>query len=186
MLTVHGRARFAGPVSLRVGDETYAGSHVVIAAGARHARLGIAGEEHLTTSTGFLELGELPRKVAFVGGGYIAFELAHVAARAGAEVTVLHRGERRARPPMTETDITPLCRGPACSPGPAQPWYKSTPVSRWVDHTRRPGHPRPIDTRPIDRTRRNRNAECNWDRRSVPGKRKNAEYSTGQVFTFGR
>jgi len=94
MLTVHGRARFAGPASLRVGDETYAGSHVVIAAGARHAPLGIAGEEHLTTSTGFLELGELPRRVAFVGGGYIAFEFAHVAARAGAEVTVLHRGDR--------------------------------------------------------------------------------------------
>ena len=94
MLTVHGRARFAGLASLRVGEETYAGKHVVIAAGARHAPLGIAGEEHLTTSTGFLELGELPRRVAFVGGGYIAFEFAHVAARAGAEVTVLHRGER--------------------------------------------------------------------------------------------
>jgi glutathione reductase (NADPH) len=94
MLTVHGRARFTGPASLRVGDETYAGQHVVIAAGARHAPLGIAGEEHLTTSTGFLELGELPRRVAFVGGGYIAFEFAHVAARAGAEVSVLHRGER--------------------------------------------------------------------------------------------
>jgi glutathione reductase (NADPH) len=94
MLTVHGRARFAGPASLRVADETYAGKHVVIAAGARHAPLGIPGEEHLTTSTGFLELGELPRRVAFVGGGYIAFEFAHVAARADAEVSVLHRGER--------------------------------------------------------------------------------------------
>jgi glutathione reductase (NADPH) len=94
MLTVHGRARFAGPAILRVADETYAGKHVVIAAGARHAPLGIPGEEHLTTSTGFLELDELPRRVAFVGGGYIAFEFAHVAARAGAEVTILHRGER--------------------------------------------------------------------------------------------
>ena len=94
MLTVHGRARFTGPVSLRVGDETYAGRHVVIAAGARHAPLGIPGEEHLTTSTGFLEFDELPRRVAFVGGGYIAFEFAHVAARAGTEVSILHRGER--------------------------------------------------------------------------------------------
>jgi glutathione reductase (NADPH) len=32
--------------------------------------------------------------VAFVGGGYIAFEFAHIAARAGAEITILHRGER--------------------------------------------------------------------------------------------
>ena len=94
MLTVHGRARFVGPTTLRVGDETYVGRHVVIAAGARHAPLGIPGEEHLTTSSGFLGLDALPHRVAFVGGGYIAFELAHVAARAGAEVTVLHRGRR--------------------------------------------------------------------------------------------
>jgi glutathione reductase (NADPH) len=94
MLTVHGRARFVGPTSLHVGDETYVGRHVVIAAGARHAPLGIPGEEHLTTSSGFLGLDVSPRRVAFVGGGYIAFEFAHVAARAGAEVTVLHRGTR--------------------------------------------------------------------------------------------
>jgi glutathione reductase (NADPH) len=94
MLTAHGRARFVDATSVRVGEETYVGSHVVIAAGARHAPLGIPGEEHLTTSTGFLELDELPRRVAFVGGGYIAFEFAHVAARAGASVSILHRGER--------------------------------------------------------------------------------------------
>jgi glutathione reductase (NADPH) len=94
VLTVHGRARFLDPTSLRVGDETYVGKHVVIAAGARHAPLGIPGEEHLTTSTGFLELDDLPRRVAFVGGGYIAFEYAHVAARGGAEVSILHRGDR--------------------------------------------------------------------------------------------
>ncbi len=94
MLTAHGRARFIGPTSLRVGDETYVGRSVVSAAGARHAPLGIPGEEHLTTSSGFLELSQLPHRVSFVGGGYIAFELAHVAARAGAQVSILHRGQR--------------------------------------------------------------------------------------------
>jgi glutathione reductase (NADPH) len=94
ILTVHGRAQFVGPTSLRVGDEIHDGRHVVIAAGARHAPLGIPGEEHLLTSTGFLELDELPRRVAFVGGGYIAFEFAHVAAHGGAEVHILHRGDR--------------------------------------------------------------------------------------------
>jgi glutathione reductase (NADPH) len=94
ILAVQGRAHFVGPTSLRAGEEIYSGRYVVIAAGARHAPLGIPGEDHLTTSTGFLDLPELPQKVAFVGGGYIAFEFAHVAARAGANVTVLHRGER--------------------------------------------------------------------------------------------
>ena len=92
--TIQGRAHFVGPASLRVGDETLVGRHVVIAAGARHAPLGIAGEEYLTTSTEFLDLDQLPRRVVFVGGGYIAFEFAHVAARAGAEVSILHRGDR--------------------------------------------------------------------------------------------
>jgi pyruvate/2-oxoglutarate dehydrogenase complex dihydrolipoamide dehydrogenase (E3) component len=50
---------------------------VVIAAGARHAPLAIPGEEYLTTSTEFLDLDQLPRRVVFVGGGYIAFEFAH-------------------------------------------------------------------------------------------------------------
>lgn len=94
MLTVHGRARFVGPTSLQVGGETHDARHVVIATGARHAPLGIPGEEHLLTSTGFLELEALPRRVAFVGGGYIAFEFAHVAAHAGAQVQILHRGPR--------------------------------------------------------------------------------------------
>jgi glutathione reductase (NADPH) len=91
---LHGRAHFVGPTTLAVGEETVTANHVVIAGGARHAPLGIPGEEHLTKSTDFLELDQLPRRVAFVGGGYIAFEFAHIAARAGAEVTILHRGER--------------------------------------------------------------------------------------------
>ena len=91
---IQGRAHFVGPTSVAVGDDTLVGRHVVIAAGAQHAPLGIPGEEHLTTSTDFLRLASLPRRVAFVGGGYIAFEFAHVAARAGAEVHVLHRGAR--------------------------------------------------------------------------------------------
>src|SRR5260370_3715401 len=91
---LHGRARFVGPTTLAVGDETITAGHVVIAGGARHAPLGIPGEGHLTTSTEFLELDQLPPRVAFVGGGYIAFEFAHIAARAGAEATILHRGER--------------------------------------------------------------------------------------------
>jgi len=94
ILARHGRARFVDRTSVRVEEDTLVGRHVVIATGARPTTLGIAGEEHLTTSTQFLELGELPRRVVFVGGGYIAFEFAHIAARAGAQIRVLHRGSR--------------------------------------------------------------------------------------------
>src|SRR5712692_10299304 len=92
--TRHGRAHFVDRTSVLVGEDTLVGRHVVIATGARHAPLGIPGEKHLATSTQFLELDELPRHIVFVGGGYIAFEFAHIAARAGAQVQVLHRGSR--------------------------------------------------------------------------------------------
>jgi glutathione reductase (NADPH) len=94
ILTRHGRAHFVDRTTVAVGGETWVGRQVVIAGGARHATLGIPGEDQLTTSTQFLELDRLPRRILFVGGGYIAFEFAHVAARAGAEVRVLHRGSR--------------------------------------------------------------------------------------------
>jgi glutathione reductase (NADPH) len=94
IVAFHGRARFAGPCSLQVNDEVLEGRHVVIAAGQKPADLKIAGTEHLTTSEQFLELDELPKRILFIGGGYIAFEFAHVAVRAGAQVTIAHRGPR--------------------------------------------------------------------------------------------
>src|SRR5690606_5365702 len=40
----------------------------------------------------------LPERIVMVGGGYIAAELSHIAARAGAQLTVLQRGERMLKP----------------------------------------------------------------------------------------
>ena len=74
------------------------GRFILIATGAVPMRLGIPGEEHLLTSTGFLELDRLPGKIVFLGGGFIAAEFSHIAARAGAQVTVLERGERLLEP----------------------------------------------------------------------------------------
>ena len=94
IVAFQGRAAFTDKTTLKIGEDVLSGRFVLIAAGAKPAKLGIPGEEHLTTSTEFLELSELPRRIAFVGGGYIAFEFVHIAARAGAQVQILHRGER--------------------------------------------------------------------------------------------
>jgi glutathione reductase (NADPH) len=90
----HGRARFVGPSTLAVGDDRLTGRQVLIAAGAMPAPLRFPGAERLATSDDFLNLDRMPRRIVFVGGGYVACELAHVAARAGAEVTIVHRGPR--------------------------------------------------------------------------------------------
>jgi glutathione reductase (NADPH) len=91
---LHGRARFVGPGTLAVGDDRVTGRRVLIAAGAMPAPLRFPGAERLATSEDFLNLDRMPSRLVFVGGGYISFEFAHVAARAGAEVRILHRGAR--------------------------------------------------------------------------------------------
>jgi glutathione reductase (NADPH) len=90
----HGLARVVGSTTLAVGDDRLTGRHIVLAAGSVPGPLKFPGAERLVTSDRFLELDRMPSRVLFVGGGYISFEFAHVAARAGAQVTILHRGPR--------------------------------------------------------------------------------------------
>jgi glutathione reductase (NADPH) len=91
---LHGRARFTGPDTVAVADQELKARFVLIATGARPVPLGIPGEEHVITSEQFLELDALPPRIALIGGGYIAAEFSHLAARAGAQVTVFQRAER--------------------------------------------------------------------------------------------
>lgn len=92
--THYGHAQFVDANTLQVGGETITGKNIVLATGAKPRPLNIPGEELVASSTDFLELESLPHRIVFIGGGYISFEFAHIAARAGAEVTILHRGER--------------------------------------------------------------------------------------------
>jgi glutathione reductase (NADPH) len=92
--TYHGKARFTGPRSLEVNGERLEARHTVIATGNKPMPLPIEGAEHLIDNEAFLNLEQLPRRVVLVGGGYIAAEFAHIAARAGAQVTILQRGPR--------------------------------------------------------------------------------------------
>ncbi len=94
IVTVHGRARFTGPTTVKAGEEALEGRTVVVASGAKPQDLKIPGAELVTLSDQFLELEELPSRIVFIGGGYISLEFAHVAARAGSRVTILHRGAR--------------------------------------------------------------------------------------------
>lgn len=92
--TYHGRARFIGKNSLQVEGDALEAKHILLASGAEPIKLNIPGEEHLITNEEFLTLEALPRRIVLVGGGYIAAEFSHIAARAGAVVTVLQHGER--------------------------------------------------------------------------------------------
>ena len=90
----HGKARFLSKNMLQVADVVLEGKHILLASGAEPVKLKISGEEHLVDNEGFLALETLPRRIVLVGGGYIASEFSHLAARAGAKVTILQHGER--------------------------------------------------------------------------------------------
>ncbi|EGB14377.1 FAD-dependent pyridine nucleotide-disulfide oxidoreductase [Pseudodesulfovibrio mercurii] len=93
--TFHGRARFTGPDTVEVDDlGPLTARHIVVAAGAVTRPLGIPGEELLLTSDQFLDLETLPESMLFIGGGFISFEFACIAAAAGARATILHRSGR--------------------------------------------------------------------------------------------
>jgi glutathione reductase (NADPH) len=99
----HGHAKFIGRNNIQVNENnkkktTVLNSrYILIATGAKPMNLNILGSENIITSDGFLEFSEdhLPDKIVFVGGGYISFEFAHIAARAGVKkITILHRGKQ--------------------------------------------------------------------------------------------
>lgn len=90
IVPLHGHARFVDANTLDVDGERLRAKKFAIASGAMPMKIA-PGDEHLLTSTDFLELDELPARIVFVGGGFISFEFAHIAARAGAAVQILHR-----------------------------------------------------------------------------------------------
>ncbi|MGH0031648.1 MAG: dihydrolipoyl dehydrogenase family protein [Myxococcota bacterium] len=89
-----GRARFAGPHEVAICGRRHVARKIVVATGSTPRSLPIPGAEHLLTSDGLLELPSLPESVTFVGAGVIAFEFAHVLARAGSRVTLLEVAPR--------------------------------------------------------------------------------------------
>ncbi|RWA67792.1 NAD(P)/FAD-dependent oxidoreductase [Mesorhizobium sp.] len=86
---IHGEASFVGSNAIGVDGRELEARNIVIATGSKPRSLPIPGAEHLTTSDDVLDDPVLPRAVVFIGGGVIAFELGHVYARAGVEVTIL-------------------------------------------------------------------------------------------------
>lgn len=89
-----GRARFVEREAVEVNGELLSAPRFVIAAGARPRPLDFPGAELVQYSSDFLELDALPPRPLFVGGGFISFEFAHIAARAGARPMILERGPR--------------------------------------------------------------------------------------------
>ena len=94
-MAVHeGRASIVAANTVEVAGKRITARHILVATGGRPERLAIPGAELAIDSDQALDLRELPRRVAILGGGYIAVEFAGIFRAAGAEVTQVIRADR--------------------------------------------------------------------------------------------
>jgi glutathione reductase (NADPH) len=103
---VRGYARMTNAQTVAVGSDQLTAPRVLIAVGGRPRIPAIPGAEHGITSDGFFALESRPQRVAIVGAGYIAVELAGVLRAFGSDVTLVARGEqllRRFEPLLRDT-----------------------------------------------------------------------------------
>ncbi|WP_019934542.1 glutathione-disulfide reductase [Oceanimonas smirnovii] len=103
---IKGFARFKNANTVEVNGEEYTADHILIATGGEPIIPHIPGAEHGIDSNGFFELTEQPKRVAVVGAGYIAVELAGVLHGLGSETHLLvrkHAPLRNFDPLLTDT-----------------------------------------------------------------------------------
>ena len=87
---IAGRATLVDPHTVEVGGRTFSAEHILVATGGRARR---PSSEWITSDEAF-HLPALPRRIAVMGGGYIAVEFAHIFAGLGARVALIHRDQQ--------------------------------------------------------------------------------------------
>ncbi len=87
------RAEVVGPHEVRLkSGRVVTAKHILVATGASPSMFPVLpGLEHAISSNEIFDLEKFPRRLAVVGGGYIAVEFASIFARLGAKVTLLFR-----------------------------------------------------------------------------------------------
>ena len=112
---IHGTAKFVGKKELEVdlqdgsGKVNVTGKHICIATGGYPiVPKDVPGAEHGITNEGFFAMEELPSKIAIVGAGYIAVEMAGMLNAIGTEVHMFIRGKTflRTFDPMIQETMT--------------------------------------------------------------------------------
>ncbi len=104
----HESAEFIAPYTLKVGEKTLRSEIIFLCTGSKPAIPPVKGLEeagYLTSDT-VLKLTKCPKKLAILGGGYIAAEYGHFFSAMGAEVTVIGRNSRFL--PQEEPEISRL------------------------------------------------------------------------------
>ncbi|MFM1613737.1 dihydrolipoyl dehydrogenase [Streptococcus mutans] len=82
--------------TVTVGSETIKGHNIILATGSKVSRINIPGIDSplVLTSDDILDLREIPKSLAVMGGGVVGIELGLVYASYGTEVTVIEMADR--------------------------------------------------------------------------------------------
>lgn len=88
---VNGYGRFVDNHTIEVNGEHYTADHILIATGGAPTIPNIPGAEYGIDSDGFFALTEQPKRVAVIGAGYIAVEIAGVLQALGSETHLFVR-----------------------------------------------------------------------------------------------
>lgn len=88
---IRGFAKFVDEKTVEVDGEHYTADHILVAVGGRPSIPNIPGAEYGIDSNGFFELQEQPKRVAVIGAGYIAVEIAGVLHALGSKTDLFVR-----------------------------------------------------------------------------------------------
>lgn len=106
----HDTAEFIKPYTLKVGDTEIFSEKIILCTGSRPHIPNIKGIDTINyhTSDSILEIKELPKSLAIIGGGYIAAEYGHFFASMGTIVTII--GRNRQFLPQEEKEVSTIVR----------------------------------------------------------------------------
>jgi len=100
---VSGAAKLAGAGAIEVAGERLQAKNILIATGSAVSRIPLKGAELTIDSDAILELKEIPKRLAVIGGGVVGMEFAAMFAALGSKVTVLEMLPQIL--PMVEADL---------------------------------------------------------------------------------
>lgn len=89
---ISGRARIVDAHTVAVGERRYRAEKILVATGGWPHIPEFPGSEHAISSNEVFDLEAFPKRLAIVGGGYIAVEFAGIFNALGARVSQLYRG----------------------------------------------------------------------------------------------
>lgn len=90
---ISGSATFQDAHTVVVGSNRYTADHIVVATGGQPLRPALPGQELGLTSDEFFAMNGRPNRVAVIGSGYIAVEIAGVLNAFGSKVELVARGD---------------------------------------------------------------------------------------------